>query len=305
MKIKKDGVIINLTESDLKKLGKALLSEQSYAGGLIQGGDSLCEILCGRKLAKIGAKDAQGVGIIQNAFNSGKSTLDPTGTKYNESKGGGGMSAKCGTSEDACDDWFDKHTRDATIEFQNHWNETKTPKLTVDGIVGAKTLQAMIDAGLLELECNCDQTAGGGDDKEDGGEQGKGDDRIWDGTDWTIQDLLAIDCDKLKNCLIELLQNQQWENIIGTDFMTLLIKCIGVGSSTTKTIEQPIPKNNRGKKCGDCPQSINAVEWDQLKDSENRANSEKYQWIKRCMTAGCTKIVGGAAGAGGATGVAR
>ena len=301
MKIKKDGVIINLTESDLKKLGRALLSEASYAGGVIQGADSLCEILCGNKLAKISKIKAEGVGKIQNALHAGRGVNPPyQDKKYNDARGGGGMSANCGTSEDACDDWFDKHTRDAVIEFQTDYfgPNGKNIASEIDGVVGTKTLKAMVEVGLLKLDCNCDDFKGDDKGDEKGGDQ-RGKKPIYG--DWSIDDLLAIDCNTLKNCLIALLQDQKWENIKGTDFMAMLIKCIAGGSSTTKTIERPIeePKSN---KCAGCPKTINAAEMVKLTNYTS-ANSEKYQRMGRCIESGCTKIDGGAEGAAGATGV--
>jgi hypothetical protein len=148
IKIKKGSDTFILTENDIKKLNKSLiLKEQS--GSLFQG-DDLCDILCENKLAKVGSK-GDGIGQLQNALHSGRGKA-PFNKKYNDKYGGGGMSEKCGTSEDACDDWFDRHTRDAVIEFQKEYFDDTNEH---DGIVGPNTLNAMIEVGMIDLKCDC------------------------------------------------------------------------------------------------------------------------------------------------------
>jgi hypothetical protein len=156
IKIKKGGDTFILTENDIKKLNKSLiLKEQS--GSLFQG-DDLCDILCENKLAKVGSK-GDGIGQLQNGLHSGRGKA-PYNKKYNDKYGGGGMSEKCGTSEDACDDWFDRHTRDAVIEFQQEYFDDTNEH---DGVVGPNTLNAMIEVGMIDLKCDCpDQEQGDG-----------------------------------------------------------------------------------------------------------------------------------------------
>ena len=157
MKIKKGGTIINLTEGDIKKLAKSLLTER--VSNLIQQGDTWCDIRCKRKIAAHGS-NGDIIKHIQHAL--AKGVLEgPVGQSYgpyNPDKGGGGMSEACAKNWKSCDGKFREETKKAVKEFQDDIKE-----LTTDGIVGLNTLNALCKYGFdlpqeaCEDDCKCDR----------------------------------------------------------------------------------------------------------------------------------------------------
>ena len=150
MKIKKGGKVINLTEGDIKKLAKSLLTER--VSKLIQPGDTWCDIICKRKIAANGS-NGDIVKHIQHALALGTPAYGP----YNKDNQGGGMIAGCSKNWKTCDGKFRTHTKDAVKEFQDDFD------LTSDGIVGLNTLDVLCEYGFdlpkeaCEDDCNCDR----------------------------------------------------------------------------------------------------------------------------------------------------
>jgi len=144
--------IIKLTENQLNKIVKRVLSE-SYEGGAIQQQDKPCDIWCKIKLAKTGS-NGDVVKMIQHLLSHGG---------YNNKYLGGGMEGGCGKEWQKCDGKYRKHTKDAVLEFQRKYSDLKN-----DGIVGYDTLSFMCEALkvansadnskqiLCNKQCKCD-----------------------------------------------------------------------------------------------------------------------------------------------------
>ena len=122
--------IIKLTENQLNKIVKRVLSE-SYEGGAIQQQDKPCDIWCKIKLAKTGS-NGDVVKMIQHLLSVGG---------FNEKYLGGGMEG-CNGKWQHCDGKYRKHTKDAVLEFQRK-NGLKDDGLKDDGVVGYDTLSKM------------------------------------------------------------------------------------------------------------------------------------------------------------------
>ena len=221
MKIKKDGTIINLTEGDIKKLSKALLTER--VSNLIQPGDTWCDIRCKRKIA---AKGSNGdiVKHIQHALAKGCEMAGGNWGPYNIDKEGGGMNAGCAKDWKTCDGKFRRHTKDAVKEFQKDYNNTMTNQLTEDGIFGVNTLEAMCNMGgditCFDLpkraceDCNCDK-----EDKQRPGDPIDIDIDI----DETIN---SKQCATILRCIRTTMAGRPGMGTQGTDKWAIFLNCI-------------------------------------------------------------------------------
>jgi hypothetical protein len=230
MRIKKNGVTINLTESDIKKLDVFLLTEK--VSSIIQQGDTWCDIICKRKIVSVGS-NGDIVKHIQHALAKGCGDYGP----YNPTKGGGGMSESCSQSWDDCDGKFRKETKKAVEEFQKDANTYHKKGLKVDGIVGANTLKAMCSIGAdsnneLKIEfscfdlpkdacsqCNCNEDKKQLQPKKyDPGQWAPGEQGFGDG--WFDK----VDCKTIKACINKI---QKYSKEHGSNKWNNLLKCIG------------------------------------------------------------------------------
>ena len=183
--------VFRLTETQFKKIVRNVLNE-SYLG-LITKGDVICDIVCKRKIA---AKGSTGdiVQMIQHLLaNNG----------FNQKYSGGGMTGDwCYSDWRKCDGLFKKHTEDAVKEFQDDY------KLSVDGIVGPKTLEAMCNNLKFTKElpkdkfcpkCDCKEREDWSDDDR---WQERDDDRWQERDEYDpIKIIDNIDCKILKDCV--------------------------------------------------------------------------------------------------------
>jgi len=131
---------IKLTESDLENIIKRVLNEQSSQS-------PLCPIQCKTKVLGKG-NAGEDVKLIQNA-------LAKCG--FNKENFGGGMKVGCDKDHTKCDGKFNTETAKAVREFQ------KDTKITMDGLVGPKTLAHLMGLHdstigspcLKPIKCDC------------------------------------------------------------------------------------------------------------------------------------------------------
>lgn len=214
--------VIRLTESQLNKVVKGVMNE-AYQG-IIMPGDTLCEIVCKRKVAAFGSS-GDIVKMIQHL-------LDANG--FNVNREGGGMKSGCAKEYPVCDGLFRRHTKDAVMEFQDKYG------LTVDGVVGYNTYMAMcanlrftnsLPKGKFcysESDCDCKKQSAGDRDLDIGTNP------------YDIID--KVDCEKLRKCVKK--------HIIGVTAPDYpgFSRCIGFGG------EQKV-----GQKCSGCPDYFNLM----------------------------------------------
>lgn len=201
---------------------------------IIQEGDELCDILCGRKQAKYGS-NGDVVKKIQHALNN---------CGFNVEKQGGGINEGCKEDWTKCDGKFRKETRTAVEQFQ------KANNLTPDGAVGYRTLTKMgsstasTKGGCIQLpKCDCKKTqqdmVG---DKDKGFVPGSGDSpKDW----WTLIDDGSEkmgDCDTLNECLYSAISGCKGSND-SYCFQKKFIQCVRDGGPKDN------PKNNITEGC--------------------------------------------------------
>lgn len=193
---------------------------------IIQEGDDLCDILCGRKQAKYGS-NGDVVKKIQNALmNCG----------FNVEKQGGGINKGCKEDWTKCDGKFRKETKTAVEQYQ-----TASTNLGTDGSVGYKTLIEMGSKGrCIKLpDCMCDKKPK--DEKRENRED-------W----WTLIDggsSRMDDCDTINKCLYKTIKSCSKDRLVPNCFQNTFFKCMREGG----------PKKGGNKKCGDCPDYINRM----------------------------------------------
>lgn len=221
---------------------------------IIQEGDDLCDILCGKKQAKFGSNGPV-VQEIQHALNK---------CGFNVEKQGGGINEACKTSVQGCDGLFRKETQKAVEEFQ------KAMGLTVDGAVGYRTLTAMASnkantqGGCIDLpKCDCKDK----DTDNDNNDNQKSD---W----WNLIDggsSKMNDCDTINKCLYNAINKCKGVN--GTScFSNTFFECMRDGG----------PKKGGNNKCGDCPDYINRM------PGPGQKPLSKFQ--EECIKSGCSKV---------------
>lgn len=214
--------VIRLTESQLNKVVKGVMNE-AYQG-IIMPGDTLCEIVCKRKVAAFGSS-GDIVKMIQHL-------LDANG--FNVNREGGGMKSGCAKEYPVCDGLFRRHTKDAVMEFQDKYG------LTVDGVVGYNTYMAMCDnlrftnslpKGKFcysESDCDCKKQSAGDRDLDIGTNP------------YDIID--KVDCEKLRKCVKNYILLKDIP-----DYKSF-IKCIGIGLG-----------GDSPTGCSGCPQYYNLM----------------------------------------------
>lgn len=176
--------VFRLTESQFDKIVKNIISE-SYLG-LITKGDVICDIVCKRKIA---AKGSTGdvVQMIQHLLaNNG----------FNQKYSGGGMTGDwCYSDWRKCDGLFKNRTEDAVKEFQSTYG------LSVDGVVGPKTLESMCKNLKFTKELPKDMFCPKCECKE----ELKWDDDRWQERDEydPIKIIDNTDCKLIKDCVIK------------------------------------------------------------------------------------------------------
>ena len=137
-----------INEANKRNLG--LLTE-GRSGSIEKGDTDTCLIKCNIKHAKYGS-NGEIVKKIQHLLgNNG----------FNEGAQGGGIKKGCLEEWSACDGKFRSETRKAVEEFQRQY------KLSVDGVVGPKTLDKMCEVlkftnslskeNFCPFQCNCDE----------------------------------------------------------------------------------------------------------------------------------------------------
>ena len=196
--------VFRLTESQINRLSKRFINE-GYMG-LISYDDTMCEIICKRKVAKYGSK-GDVVQMIQHLL-----YINQYNTKYS----GGGMKGDyCYSDWRECDGLFKNQTKTAVEEFQ------RFAGIKVDGVVGYETWKAMCSKLTFSkslpkdkfcLQCPCDDFQ---DDFQD-------DFKDIDVINPIFNEIDNIDCDKLKKCVKDFIL-VPGPNYIGFE------KCIGGG----------------------------------------------------------------------------
>lgn len=189
------GKIRSIQEAN-KRLEERLISEglksviSEAVLPIIQQGDDLCDILCGKKQAKFGS-NGDVVKQIQNALaNCG----------FNTDKQGGGMIEGCKNDYTKCDGKFREETKAAVIEFQ------KANGLTPDGSVGYNTLKKMGEKCIQLPKCDCNEN-----DNANSDDKGKDWWNLIDGGNSSMND-----CDTINKCLyyaISYGKNEQFSNM--------------------------------------------------------------------------------------------
>ena len=206
---------IKLTESELTTIIRQIITEQSYAGGIIQEGDIPCDIWCERKYAKRGSR-GDVVKMIQHLLARGCGDYGP----YNPEKRGGGMNEGCAENWTNCDGKFGKETKKAVEEYQAATNKYQSSGLVVDGNVGINTLSALCelcykptvfpdDFTLCDKQCKCTQQQedtniiDGIDDVIDNINCDGDCDSEWIIDNWhnQIDGVDSDNCDRIKACL--------------------------------------------------------------------------------------------------------
>lgn len=128
-----------IQERDMNSLIESALNEARY--DLIQQGDDLCDILCGRKVAAYGS-NGDVVKQIQSA-------LAKCG--HNVENEGGGINQGCKDDYKNCDGKFRKETKKAVESFQKGFSG-----LVVDGVVGPETLKVLGEKCIQLPNCDCE-----------------------------------------------------------------------------------------------------------------------------------------------------
>jgi hypothetical protein len=180
-----------LLEDRLIKEGLKSIINEAFLP-IIQQGDDLCDILCGRKQAKYGS-NGDAVKKIQNGLSK---------CGYNPNKMGGGINQGCGEDWTKCDGKFREETKKATEDFQ------RSNGLKVDGAVGYNTLIVMGKKCLELPKCDCNEQGAGnngnqsGDNNNNNNGEGRSD---W----WNLVDFKGPkmdDCNTINRCLYKAIE---------------------------------------------------------------------------------------------------
>ena len=184
---------------------KKFVVSEAYEGGLVMQGDKICDIVCKNKYAGVGAK-GDIVKMIQHLLsNNGFG-----GDFY-----GGGMKQGCDTEFPSCDGDYRTRTKDAVASFQQEY------RLSPDGVVGYQTHKAMCDnlkftnslpKATFCPTCKCENNQNQNEIPTD-----------QEGNNEIINQIPNLDCEKIKKCLIDNINNpsQIFTCLLGSDISTI------------------------------------------------------------------------------------
>ncbi len=255
---------IKLTESDLENIIKRVLNEQSSQS-------PLCPIQCKTKVLGKG-NAGEDVKLIQNA-------LAKCG--FNKEKFGGGMKVGCDKDHTKCDGKFNTETAKAVREFQ------KVAKITIDGLVGPKTLANLMglnstkDMGmkilnndsnigskcLKPIKCDCKKKEPIKNKPGVGKDERKSVD---------LSDKVTVGCKKSISCF-----EKHKKDACG------LAKCLGIcipdGMCKGQMLDKPKDRPVNDIDCKECPKYINEMPGVGVR-------KQRTDKIQRCIDTGCTKV---------------
>ena len=244
---------IKLTESDLENIIKRVLNEQSSQS-------LLCPIQCKTKVLGKG-NAGEDVKLIQNA-------LAKCG--FNKEKFGGGMKVGCDTDHTKCDGKFNTETAKAVREFQ------KTVGITMDGLVGPKTLSKLMEGRnisgeanpnqepcLAPIKCSCKKKEPINNKPGLGADETK---------NLAPTDKVTVGCKKSISCF-----EKHKDDACG------LAKCLGIcipdGMCKGQMLDKPVNDSD----CKGCPKFINEMPGVGIR-------KKRTDKIQRCIDTGCTTV---------------
>ena len=235
---------IKLTESDLENIIKRVLNEQTTSDRE----SLLCPIQCKKKVLGKG-NAGEDVKLIQNA-------LAKCG--FNKEKFGGGMKVGCDTDHTKCDGKFNTETAKAVREFQ------KSVGITMDGLVGPKTLAKLMDKCLKPFKCNCKKKEPINNKPGLGADETK---------NLSPTDKVTVGCKKSISCF-----EKHKNDACG------LANCLGICipdgmCKGEKMYDRPVNDSD----CKGCPPYINEMPGVGIR-------KERTDKIQRCIDTGCTTV---------------
>ena len=237
---------IKLTESDLENIIKRVLNEQSSQS-------PLCPVQCKTKVLGKG-NAGEDVKLIQNA-------LAKCG--FNKEKFGGGMKVGCDKDHTKCDGKFNTETAKAVREFQ------KSVGITMDGLVGPKTLAKLMDKCLKPFDCNCKKKTDKISDQEQSVTDGGADSML------NVTDKVTVGCKKSMDCFKKHSDGNFISNACG------LAKCLGICLPKGMCSEKIF-----GRDCTECPEYRNEMPGVGVDYKKKRS-----PFIQACIDNKCTKVV--------------
>jgi len=247
---------IKLTESDLESIiKKVLINEQNTTSREKE----LCPIQCKKKVLGKG-NAGEDVKMIQNALSK---------CGFNKENFGGGMKAGCGEDYTKCDGKFNTETANAVREFQ------KSVGITMDGLVGPKTLAALTKGNMdkepclspIKCDCNMKNIMKPGDPNNSLNDKpGDPNNSLNDSQD------VKVSCKKSRECFKKFSYRTDRPDICA------LAKCLGVCLPKGMCSEKIF-----GKDCTECPKSINEM--------PGPGRKRRTQHIDDCVKNKCTQVL--------------
>ena len=258
-----------INEANKRNLG--LLTE-GRAGSIEKGDTDTCLIKCNIKHAKYGS-NGEIVKKIQHLLgNNG----------FNEGAQGGGIKKGCLEEWSACDGKFRSETRKAVEEFQREY------KLSVDGVVGSKTLDKMCEVlkftnslskeKFCPFQCNCDEIGiqepgvGSPTDPIDG--------RPGDPIDGDIDIEIDINDDQCENvfyCIRKVSSADESYQSKWKAFMECVKRIKG------------LPPIGDSDSCEGCPEYVNRMPY--IKNIGFEPSKEQIAFQDNCIKKGCSQKV--------------
>lgn len=270
-----------INEANKRNLG---LLTKSRAGRIEKGDTDTCLIKCNIKHAKYGS-NGEIVKKIQHLLgNNG----------FNEQEQGGGIKKGCIEEWPVCDGKFRRETRKAVEEFQ------RAHKLSIDGIVGPKTLDKMCEVlkftnslskdDFCPIQCKCDDI----EVYENPGEPGdpiKGppfnprDGKPGDPIDGDI-DIKDKQCGEIFMCIKKINNSSQ---TIG-DRWKAFMECIKRIKGLPPIQDDDKPIRDRKGKCAGCPEYVNRMPYI-IGGGGYEPTPEERAFGDACIENGCSKKV--------------
>jgi len=243
--------VIKMTEEVLENIIHRVLNEQSNES-------PLCPVQCKTKVLGKG-NAGEDVKLIQNALSK---------CGFNREKFGGGMKVGCTQDHTKCDGKFNTETAKAVREYQKEVN------ITMDGLVGPKTLSRLMDSGwisygeqqkscLAPIKCNCKK-------KEPiKNKPGVGNDER---RNVAPTDKVTVGCKKSISCF-----EKHKDDACG------LANCLGICIPDGMCKGQKLSKPVYDMDCAECPKYINEM-------PGTRPIKKRTDKIQRCIDTGCTRV---------------